>query len=404
MSARPRSYIGRPLFELSRNPIDHFGRERRERALSAGWFDRAGLPALRRFAGRLERHPGVRTARLAVSARRSRDAIGAVGAVIHYAVQLRVGFRSGRALEGRGNSQALHGPAARRVALAESIERLAMDVHNLAGTEGVPLVVDREPGAGRINSNGASFHSSATQALKGAICELAERDALLARWYAGVALPVTEIAARHPLRAPALQLAEQGWELHEHVWVHDKVDAVCVTMALVRLRPLRDHWNFFLGGAARPSLRAARAKAFDESIRLFRSFHTAPWVVDTSCALRPSLLRTPLSRLVLYQRPRFIAKYRARLVRGADRVAEDAGRAVSDEAFVARALAQLPSLRIVRLPLPSPFAAHAYCIKAVCPELQDLDWEIPPRGNPDRLRALFGADATQLSRLPHPIA
>jgi hypothetical protein len=390
------------LFELSRDPLADLGREDEHTLGAATWFERTGGAALRRFAARLQGHPAVRDVQIADDAHRSRDALG-VG--FRCSLTLSISLRSGPTLFARGDGQARYATAARWVALAESIERLAMDLDNLAEPIREVMQIEREARPGKINSNGASFHSSATQVVKGAICELLERDALLSRWYAGATLPVTVITAEHPLHLPAKRLAEQGWDLNENIWVHDKVPAACVSLALVRRRPLHNQWNFFLGGAAAPTCTDARARAFNEATRLFRNFHAESFGVDTSCRVRPSFLRTPLSRLFLYQRPWFIAKYRERLV--PDSIGNDAAaqiHAMSDTTFVRTALTRLGTLQIVRLPLPSPFAPHTYCIKATCPELQDLDWGIPPSVNRGRLRGLFGLRRATPRTLPHPIA
>jgi hypothetical protein len=250
-------------------------------------------------------------------------------------------------------------------------------------------------------SNGACFHTSPTAVLKGSICELLERDALLSCWYADARLPVSRIDSSHPLYRASSKLAAVGWELNEHRWLHDKLRAACVAISLIRRRPEQRQWNFFLGGSASPRTSDAVRRAFSEVTRLYRSYHSYPYVVSPSGRIWPALLRSPISRIFLYQRPRYVTLFRDRLA-GSTPVLPEDGLRLTDRSFVQMAFGRLPSLTIRPLPVPSSFVDQVYCIKATCSELQDIDWQIPPRYNLERLREVTGTGG-RWSRLPHPM-
>lgn len=111
--------------------------------------------------------------------------------------------------------------------------------------------------------------------------EILERDAFLTNWYAEKPLPNSVIDRGHPLYRHHLRFAALGWNLHEHCWRHDKIDAFCVSVSLVRQKPALDQWNFFLGGGAAPGYAAASARAFAEATWLYRSWHRLYAEVDT---------------------------------------------------------------------------------------------------------------------------
>jgi hypothetical protein len=77
---------------------------------------------------------------------------------------------------------------------------------------------------------------------------------------------------------------------------------------------------------------------------------------------------------------------------------------LSDREFVAQCFRNISSAKVIPLLLPSPFRDTAFCVQVVCDELQGLDWQIPPRYNFARIRALYRTPARSICRLPHPLA
>lgn len=114
---------------------------------------------------------------------------------------------------------------------------------------------------------------------------------------------------------------------------------------------------------------------------------------------KASLLTSVTSRAIAYQRPYYLGEFRRRLgpakLRPTDPV-----RPRSDAAFALECLRSLPGLEIVPLPLPVGMREHVFCIKVVCDQLQDIDWELPPRFNAERIESRYGTKRAALSRAP----
>jgi ribosomal protein S12 methylthiotransferase accessory factor YcaO len=251
------------------------------------------------------------------------------------------------------------------------------------------------------NTNGACFHSSPLEALKGAFCELLERDAFLTAWYSGRALPVSPISRGHRLHPLARRFAGDGWELREHCWLHDRVPAVFVGLSLTRTVPAENQWNFFFGSGAAPGAAEAQDKALKEVLKSRR--HSSRWAVGTSGRAAPAQLRSVESRRILYQRPAFVRKFTERLALHPGPTFH-ARAQLSDRDFVAQCFRKMTSAKVVPLLLPSPFRETAFCVQVVCDELQGLDWHTPPRYNLGRIQALYRTPPRSLCRLPHPLA
>ena len=289
----------------------------------------------------------------------------------------------------------------RVIAFAELLERVAIDVN--FGVHGTRLARMTRPTVGDWGSNGACFHSSASRVLKGALCELLERDAFLTSWYAGRALPHTSIKHGHRLFTLAGRLDRAGWRLAEHAWTHDKVDAACVYLSVIRKQPVTNGWNFFLGGGAAPTRREAIAKAETELLRMFRTWQAAYQVVAHRGAVSPKVLANVVLRLLVYQRPAYVRELE-RMTSARPRSSSRVLRPRSDAAFVVDCMRAIGDVRIVSLPVPAALYDRVFCIKALSEQLQNLDWRIPPSFNDERIAGLYGTPPADLNRFPHPIA
>lgn len=362
------------------------------------WFAEHGPAAFQRFVAEVRRNAAVAGVELTSAARAVDDRLGprwnanaAVAVALVNGVEV---FASGASIAGTR-------AWSRTIAIAECMERLG---YALARQHALPtsiLDVDR-PRSARLpdSSNGCCFHSSAVHAVCGAICELLERDALLANWYSDAPLPARTIAAPHPLERPAQLLAVRGWDVREHHWVHDLLGAHCVAISLVRRTPRDSQWNFFLGSAARIGYREAVASAFAEALRQFRAYQ-AEFRVDTTSRVAYDALGSPLARTLLYQRPRFVRTFLARLGNPATIAMRSTRASMMD--LVRRSIVALPTLRLSRLPVPASLANHVYCVQASCEELQNLDWRRVPRYNARRIRSRHGTAPSELCTVPHPL-
>jgi hypothetical protein len=62
-------------------------------------------------------------------------------------------------------------------------------------------------------------------------------------------------------------------------------------------------------------------------------------------------------------------------------------------------IAKITSPPVANLGLPPMF-----CVKAISHQLQNLDWQMPPRFNTGRITSAFGVRPARFHRFPHPIA
>ena len=383
------------VFAYSRNPLEIVLSGARD---DPRWFERHGVAATRRFLRSLRAHPDVKRADLSISEQTSRDAFGRYAS---FHLKLALAIRDHAPFTVDGSGHASDRSMARVIAFAELLERVAIDVN--FGVHGTRLARMTRPAVGDWGSNGACFHSSAVRVVKGALCELLERDAFLTSWYAGRALPHAAITRGHPLFALATRLDRAGWRLTEHAWAHDKVDAACVYLSAIRKSPVADGWNFFLGGGAAPTRREAIAKAATELLRMFRTWQGAYQVVDHTGRASRKILANVVSRLLVYQRPAYVREFE-RMTSARPRSSNRVLRPRPDRTFIVDCMRALGDVRIVSLPVPAALHDRVYCIKALSQQLQNLDWGIPPGFNVDRIAGLYGTRPTGLNRFPHPIA
>ena len=392
------SKVGAPLFQLSRSPAESLLSASMDEELEAG-FARQGFATLDRFLRSLARRRDVDYADLATEPSRFKDA---GGTDFTCTVTIRIKFRGVPLIRLSGYGYGTSARDAKLIALAESLERLGFCLRgwhdSTPPATGRPLL---ETSAAADNTNGACFHSSPLKALKGAFCELLERDAFLVAWYSGHPLPVSRISRGHRLYSWQRRFASEGWDLREHCWPHDRVPATFVGLSLTRRTPARDQWNFFFGSGAAPRMAEAQDRALREMLKSRR--YASGWTVGTSGRATSSQLRSPESRRILYQRPAFVRKFMARLaVR--PRMAVGLRRELSDRAFVAQCFEEITSAKVVPLLLPRPFRETAFCIQIVSDELQMLDWQTPPNYNSGRIQALCRTPPRLLCRLHHPLS
>lgn len=387
--------VTREVFAYSRNPLEIVLSGARD---DPRWFEQHGVAATRRFLRSLRAHPDVKRADLTITEQTRRDAFGSYAS---FRVKLSLAIRDHAPFTVDGSGHMPDRSIARVIAFAELLERVAIEV-NFA-VHGTRMARMTRPAVGDWGSNGACFHSSAVRVLKGALCELLERDAFLTSWYAGRALPHASIGRGHPLFTLATRLDRAGWRLTEHAWTHDKVDAACVYLSAIRKQPVADGWNFFLGGGAAPTRREAIAKAETEFLRMFRTWQAAYQVVDHAGRASPKILANVVSRLLIYQRPAYIREFE-RMTSARPRSSNRGLRPRSDHAFIVDCMRALGDVRIVSLPVPAALRDRVFCIKALSEQLQDLDWRIPPNFNVDRIAGLYGTRRADLNRFPHPIA
>ena len=378
-----------PLLIRGRDPLAALLAEQDDSA-SAEWFARSGLSALRRFVQSLAARREVKSAKLtAATARRG-------GTHVHD-LHLEFVVRPGRKLVAHGSGAAPTPLDAKLAALGELFERMAFQSQWLLEYGLVGRAVQS------ASSNGACFHTSAARVLRGAICELLERDAFLTNWYSDRPLPVTRIEVLHPLFSVGERLAAEGWELFEHHWPHDLLPAHCVSIALVRREHLADGWNLFVGGGSAPSYDAARARALAEAEWLRGAWPGMFEQVDTSGGRAPnSKLRSVTARTIAFQRRYYVDRYRARLAKPTAQVSVPDS-PLSDRSFVVECLRQMPSLRFESLPLPIALVPHAYCVQAGSAQLQNIDWELPASYNERRIRQKYGTKRGSFCLVPHPI-
>jgi hypothetical protein len=363
----------------------------------AGWFAEHGPAAFQRFVAEARRHAAVAALELESASRTVDDRLGPRW---NANATLAIALANGVEMFAAGASIAGTRAWSRTVAIAECVERLG---YALARQRALPSsILDVEQPCARLpdSSNGCSLHGSAVRAVYGAICELLERDALLSNWYSNVPLPARSIAASHLLEREAQLLAEHGWDAREHHWVHDILGVHCVAISLVRRTPRHSQWNFFLGSAARIEYRQAMASAFAEALRQFRAYQ-AEFRVDTTSRIAYDRLDSPLARTVLFQRPRFVRAFLARLGDPAPPSMRSTRGSMVE--MVRRSFVALPTLQLSRLPVPASFANHVYCVQASCGELQNLDWRRVPRYNARRIRARHGTARRNFCSIPHPL-
>jgi hypothetical protein len=387
-----------PFFRFSRSPAEALLSGPDHKEPGAG-FARHGFGTLDGFLRGLATLRRVEYTDLRTDPRRFKDA---GGTDFTCTVTIDIKFTRLPLIQSSGYGYGASAREARLVALAECLERLGFCLrgwHDSAWRARGGAVL--ETFAATDNTNGACFHSAPLQALKGAFCELLERDAFLAAWYSGRRLPVTRISRGHRLYPWVRRFAAEGWELREHCWVHDRVPVVFVGLSLTRAAPARDQWNFFFGSAAAPGADEARDKALKEVLKTRR--HCSRWTVGTSGRVAPAQLRSLESRRILYQRPAFVRKFTQRLARRPSAAIHARG-GLSDREFVAQCFRNLTSAKVVPLLLPTPFRETAFCVQIVCDELQGLDWHTPPRYNLARIQALYRTPRLALCRLPHPLA
>jgi hypothetical protein len=392
------SELAGPFFRFSRSPAEALlsGRVPEE---PGAQLARHGFGTLARFLRSLATSSRVEYTDLRTDPRRFDDA-GTTEFTCTVTIEIK--FKRLPLIQSSGYGYGWLAREASLIALAESLERLGFRLrgwHDSAlPASGGPVL---ETFAATDNTNGACFHTSPLAALKGAFCEVLERDAFLAAWYSGRRLPVSRISRDHRLYPWAHRFAGDGWELREHCWSHDRVPAVVVGLSLTRRAPAEDQWNFFFGSGAAPGADEARDKALRELLKSRRQY--SRWGVGTSGRAAPAQLRSVESRRILYQRPAFVRKFEERLALR-PRPTIPARAALSDRDFVAQCFRNMTSAKVVPLLLPSPFRETAFCVQVVCDELQGLDWQVPPRYNLARIRALYRTPPRSLCRLPHPLA
>jgi ribosomal protein S12 methylthiotransferase accessory factor YcaO len=377
------------LFDYSRNPVDSLLAQTTD---DPRWFVANAWTSMKGLVRGLEAHPDVERCELETLEHTTHDELGAY-ATFHY--KLHLTFRGTEPFTSTGSGHSRDRELARVIALAELFERLSISMHVFGfatrtriGAATQPIVVD-------WSSNGASFHSSAVAALKGALCELLERDAFLTHWYAGRPLP-----CRDPDNALAARFARAGWKLREHSFRHDKVEAACVYLSVIREQPIADGWNFFLGCGAAPTYREATTKATNELLRMFRTWQAAYDVLDQSAQVSAEILANVLSRLVVYQRPEYIREFE-RMTSARSRAPQPI-KSRTDREFVVDCMRALGDVRVVPLPVPQNLHAHVYSVKAGSAQLQNVDWSTPPQYNVARIRERYGT--RKLNAFPHPIA
>jgi hypothetical protein len=362
------------------------------------WFAEHGPAAFQRFVAEARRHAEVAELELGSESRTFDDRLGPRW---NANAALAIALVNGVDMFAAGASITSTRAWSRTIAIAECVERLG---YALARQRALPtsiLEVER-PRSARLpdSSNGCCLHSSAVRAVYGAICELLERDALLANWYSDAPLPARPVSASHLLEHQARVLAARGWDVREHHWVHDILGAHCVAISLVRRTPRHSQWNFFLGSAARIAYHTAVESAFAEALRQFRAYQ-AEFRVDTTSRIAYDHLDSPLARTVLFQRPRFVRTFLARL--GNPATVSTRSTRVSMVDLVRRSFVVLPTLQLSRLPVPASFANHVYCVQASCEELQNLDWRRVPRYNARRIRSRHGTARSNFCSIPHPL-
>jgi hypothetical protein len=385
------------FFRFSRSPAEAllFGTE--PKGTGAGLAGH-GYRTLARFLRGLAKLRQVEYTDLRTDLRRFKDA---GGTDFTCTITIEIKFRRLPLIQSNGYGYGASAREAKLIALAESLERLGFCLRGWHDSGLAREATVLETFSATDNTNGACFHSSPLKALKGAFCELLERDAFLAAWYSGCRLPVSRISSDHRLYPWVRRFAAEGWELREHCWLHDIVPAVFVGLSLTRRVPARDQWNFFFGSGAAPGADEARDKALKEILKNRR--YCSRWTVGTSGRAVSAQLRSVESRRVLYQGPAFVRKFTERLALR-PRAAIQSRSELSDREFVAQCFRKIESAKVVPLLLPGPFRETAFCLQIVCNELQGLDWEIPPRYNLARLQALYRTAPRSVSRLPHPLS
>ena len=393
-----KSELGAPFFQFSKSPAE---------ALLSGWEDKEprarfaqhGFGTLNKFLRSLAKLRQVEYTHLRTEPSRFKDA---GGTDFTCTITIKIKFKRVPLIRSSGYGYGMSAREAKLIALAESLERLGFCLrgwHDSAlPARGSTLL---ETFTATDNTNGACFHSSPLKALKGAFCELLERDAFLVAWYSGHRLPVSRISRGHRLYPWKRRFASEGWDLREHCWLHDRVPAIFVGLSLTHRAPAKDQWNFFFGSGAAPGVAEAQDKALKEVLKSRR--HCSRWAVGTSGRATSSQLRSAESRRILYQRPAFVRKFMERLaVR--PRTAIRPPSELSDRDFVAQCFKKITSARVVPLLLPRPFRETAFCVQVICDELQTLDWQTPPHYNFDRIQALYRTPPRLVCRLPHPLA
>ena len=387
-----------PFFHFSRSAAEALLSRPEREELQAG-FARRGFASLDRFLGDLAKLPQIEHTDLRTESRRHKDAHGTD---FTCAITIKIKFKRLPLIQITGYGYGSSAREAKLISLAESLERLGFCLRGwrdsaLPATSANLLETYTVTG----NTNGACFHTSPLKALKGAFCELLERDAFLTTWYSDRRLPVSRISRIHRLYPWLRRFAAEGWDLREHAWLHDRVPAVVVALSLARKEPVEDQWNFFFGSAAAPGAAEAQGKALQEMLKSRRL--SSQWMIGTKGRATPSQLRLINSRRILYQRPAFVRKFTNRLTLN-PRAAPHPRPELSDRDFVLQCFRSLTSAKVLPLILPAPFKESAFCLQVVCEELQGLDWQIPPHYNLARIQSLYRTTPRLLCRLPHPLA
>jgi hypothetical protein len=169
-----------PLFRFSRNPAEVLLCEAKTDN-NNHTLARRGFRMLDTFLRDLSTLGQVEYANLKTDPRRVTDAGGPDSI---YTVTIEIKFKQLPLIQASGYGYGASAPEAKLIALAESLERLGFclrGLHDAASAARGGVVF--ETLAATDNTNGACFHSSPLQTLKGAFCELLERDAFIAAWY-----------------------------------------------------------------------------------------------------------------------------------------------------------------------------------------------------------------------------
>lgn len=355
------------------------------------WFAQHAEPTLLRFLRELHRQGLARVPRFTKNVARRQTPLGPwVFALSHLVLDL--DGHSPIAVTGEGQDPKR--ATASVISNAELIERLSFLLHvrssRLLGT------VPRPP-----STNGACLHTSPEDTIRGAVCELLERDAFLSNWYSAHSLPETRLEAGSVLATASRALAKAGWRLRQHLWRHDLAPAYCAMVTLTREPVVAGQWSFFIGGGASYDRDAALRRALREAIFLSTHHQQTAERVDVTEPVSPRLLSEPQSRTLYFQRPEAISTFLGRLRPTA--MPTRRLLAPTARAFIDRAFERITDLRLEALPLPAPLADRTFSVQAVSGQLQGLDWRVPAGIHEERVRALYGTRRPALTQYPHPV-
>lgn len=295
------------------------------------------------------------------------------------AVRLR-GDTETRKIVGSGQSRDPGKAAA--IAAAETFERLGHYFSNLLRT---PSRRDCLP-----TSSGCSFHTRSWRALFNGICELLERDPILAHWYGAQWLDWYPATRYRPLRTLSAAVESRGGILRVHHHAHAHV--VCHSVFITAHFPHavgHSSASFFCGLGGDPSLDVALTQAATELVRFVRIyFGVETDVLDRLASLRPG---SAFARMWMYQIPENQGMY-------LDRCREAGGPPPSDVWRGSRRRWTLESLSkthhdVESLPIPPLAARLGTAVRVTAPNLQQLDYDEQPRVNERRIYDLVGPHA-----------